>query len=224
MDREALKILLKYQGDYNFFCQGDYIRNNGWDNVDARTRKGAWIGDQYNEQGEVTAYGLGRGVCTGLAAAYLISGGQWNSFKAYTNSERGKSVIRGIMNLQMIETDSQVLSGEGRHTVLKMNHVRYSRTYDIYLGPGSMNSRQVFWKELTPGIGYMICAGGPTCSHMLSMRIRDGSMTLFDPNLGEYSFPCLNGRSVGMESFLTYLSTVFYTEFTLFIAERYVLR
>lgn len=223
MDGEALKILLKYQGNYNFFCQDKYIRNNGWANVDSRTRKGAWIGNQYNEKGQVTAYGLEGGVCVGLGVAYLISGNEWETFNAYMMSDRGKSVIRGTANLQMLTQHSAVPSPEGWHTVLNVNHVRFVKEFDISFDLFTANPRQALWRELTPEVGYLILAYGRTCGHVLSMRLRQGTITLFDPNSGEYSFPYKNGRSPGMESFLSYFTTVLYTRFTLFLAEKYVL-
>lgn len=86
-------------GQYSPFDQNAYMRKNRWVSDNPRNLTGAWIGSFRLPWMNKDLYGL-KGVCRGLAAAYLVKGHNWNTFKQYLDSAECHRLTLGIMNYQ----------------------------------------------------------------------------------------------------------------------------
>lgn len=227
MNSDILKILLMFDGDYKFFSQEDYIKTNHWSDVDPTKRKGAWVADKYDKQGQVIVRGLGDGVCEGLAAAYIISGRNWSNFKSYIASENGKSVVRGLVNLQsmnfQIPAANRIKPSDVRGDVLRSNRVTYLCKRVL---PGNImyeNGGGDVFNNVGASFCYIVAMFGSSGAHALSMRFNDGRIRFFDPNFGEFSFPYINKQSKGMNMLIGYFLNYYYPKmYTRFLIEEYM--
>ena len=223
MRMDSVRLIQNYNGIYNKFRQGEYIKKNKWDHCDEKKRKGAWTGNVYDRAGRVVEYGLENGVCQGLVGAYLISGQSWSRFSAYISSERGKAVVRGIMNFQ------EHLSASGNmkemksvfHGILKSYQVNFIREEIKLTGNTAITMAQSILKSVSQGNGCHISIKKSSSGHSLGLRAESNQIKIFDPNYGETVFPFKNGISDEMEKFLIHIFSEYYSQYFMLTVEHY---
>lgn len=214
MNSNILKTLLEFDGDYKFFEQRDYIKLNHWADADPTKRRGAWVGDKYGKDGELIHRGFSGGVCLGLSLSYIISGKSWSDFTSFIANERGKSVIRGIMNFQEVNLQlpltKRLKSSVIRRDVLSANRVTLLRSRVMPASIMYEHGGGNIINNVDSSISYNIGMLGPFDGHSVSMRFNEGRIRLFDPNYGEFSFPYVNKQSKGMSLLIGYILSCYY--------------
>ncbi|KFD02738.1 family C58 peptidase [Rahnella aquatilis CIP 78.65 = ATCC 33071] len=168
-------------------------------------------------------YGFESGVCQGLIGAYLISGQNWPQFSAYISSERGKAVVRGIMNFQ------EHLSASGNmkemknvfHGILKPHRVNFIREEIRLTENTPIKMSQAILKNITQGNGFHISIKKASGGHSLGIRADASQIKFFDPNYGEIIFAYKNGMSDEMERFLTHVFSEYYSQYFMLTIEHY---
>lgn len=210
MRNETRNLLILLGGRHNDFQQDEFITKNQWDSINPLTRKGAWTYNNYDEKGEVTSYGLEGGVCAGLASCYLIAGSQWTSFTHYIASEAGKSVIRGNHNFQE-QLISNCKNGwyhggiiilDIHKIILKNNDVTHIKSGKVPLNNCYNSLRRDVVSNLNTKIGYLFIINSPTGGHVLGLRVGQGTIHFFDPNLGEFILPYRKANGAAMARFI----------------------
>lgn len=224
----TMQLIQNSGGSFNYFFQGEYINGNKWNVPDNTQRQGAWLGESYDGNNKVMIYGLGGGVCRGLAGAYLVAGVHWSIFKNYLHSERGKILVRGIMNFQeqLAKIGKAARVNESFYQILKSSHVLFIKNYKILRKniPQSQSVGDEILKHIRPGFSYNISISGPWGGHSLGMRVERGSIKLFDPNIGEVTYPYEQGRHQGMSHFFDHVFLEYYHPLKLIIVGRYASR
>lgn len=220
---DSVRLIQDSNGIYNKFRQGEYIKKNKWDHCDSLKRKGAWTGNSYDRAGRVVEYGFESGVCQGLIGAYLISGQSWCQFSSYISSERGKTLVRGIMNFQ------EHLSASGNmkemknvfHGILKPHSVYFIREEIRLTENTPIKMSQAILNNVRQGNGYHISIKKSSGGHSLGIRAEANQIKFFDPNYGETVFPCNKGVNDEMERFLTHVFSQYYSQYFMLTVEHY---
>lgn len=226
MKQTTLLLITGSGGVYHESNQVTYTRGNNWDNPDRNNRQGGWIGETHNSSGGVVAYGLGRGICRGLTAAYLIAGHSWGGFTDYLNSEPGRVTVRGICNMQseLLKYGKDKENVKVFHTFLKIKGMRLINCKHLTPSAYYRGFGDRILKKMLPGFGYHITIFGGGNGHSLAMRIEAGRIKFFDPNMGEVSYSYLQGSSPQMGNFLEHLFKEYYYFVNDIYIDRYTLR
>lgn len=212
-------------GSFNYFFQGEYIEGNKWNVPDNRQRQGAWLGDSYDGDKKIMIYGLGGGVCRGLAGAYLVAGVHWSIFQTYIRSERGRILVRGVTNFQeqLSKIGKTDKLNESFYQILKTSNVNLVKKHKIARKniPYSKSVGDEILKHICSGFLYNISFDGPWGGHSLGMRIERGDIKLFDPNIGEVTYPYEQGRNQAVSHFFDHLCLEYYNPLKSILIERY---
>jgi len=226
METKMRRLIIDSGGRYHDFCQGDYIKGNQWGLSEKTQRQGAWIGDEYNRKTKVTTYGLGCGVCLGLAGAYLVAGNIWDKFEDYLEGQDGRALVRGIMNFQkqLTANGSTKPMSMVLHQILRTRNVSFIKKNKVLRAHISHRAGDEILKYIVPGFGYYIHIHGKWGAHAIALRMDSGDIKLFDPNDGEAVFAYQQGGNPGMARFIGRHLSEYYSPFQSLYVERYTLR
>ncbi|MCE0827810.1 MULTISPECIES: YopT-type cysteine protease domain-containing protein [Buttiauxella] len=225
MRSASIQLISRTGGKYNHYSQNDYIVKNKWGHADPSKRQGAWIGNNHDSKGYVTEYGVEGGVCLGLAGTYLMAGKNWETFKPYIAAERGKGLVRGIVNYQeqLSKIGNMAAMKTVLHTILKNNNVNFINENRVSPTNTAEEISTGILNNIEQGFGYHLSIKRAGGGHSLAIRQEQGKIKLFDPNYGEVTYPYEQGRCEGMATFLTHLFSQYYNKYFLISIERYAL-
>lgn len=197
------------------------LQKNKWNNSDPTKRQGAWTSNFYDKKNNVTIYGLDDGVCAGLTCCYLIAGRQWTSFTNYIGSEGGKSVVRGVHNLQnQISANKSNREYYGNLKFLDIHKIILKEHGITYVKGGkipSKNSYNSLYKDvvsnLNTRVGYLFHIYGRDGGHALALRVGQDTIHFFDPNFGEFVLPYRKAHGDAMARFIELFLCKLYSTF-----------